>query len=300
MRELIEEIEKNVERFIKEKKENKENKEFSISFYSNLGLAFYKLHGLGFLEQKEGKEIKQPFLESLLSLIDESALKDAVSKVQKLRNRLESGFFCESLTATVGYCFVTGMGYPSFVENGMLFHHTYGIPYIHGEAVKGLVRYVFLEKKLKSDDLEKLSKIAEKLEEEEYKGNPNLQEEYAQLFGTKKREGKLMFFDAYPVELKKENFKIDVMNPHYGKYYETKGEKPPADWYNPVPIFFLTLQGAEFEFTIGFDRLRVKEKEGEELLKKAKDLLKEGLELYGLGGKRRKGYGWFEVYISNR
>jgi CRISPR-associated protein Cmr2 len=67
-------------------------------------------------------------------------------------------------------------------------------------------------------------------------------------------QGKIIFFDAFPTKLKNESIKVDIMNPHYGAYYEsdtTKEVKPPGDYYNPVPIPFLTIQDTTFQFIIG-------------------------------------------------
>lgn len=66
-------------------------------------------------------------------------------------------------TAKTAYRLAIGMGYPSLIENGLLFHHVYGIPYIPGETLKGLARSVFLlsvyeaikeKKELSLNDLE--------------------------------------------------------------------------------------------------------------------------------------------------
>lgn len=39
------------------------------------------------------------------------------------------------------------------------------------------------------------------------------------------------------------------MTPHYGPYYsDASGKTPPADYYNPMPIKFLTVEKTKFEF----------------------------------------------------
>jgi len=177
----------------------------------------------------------------------------------------------------------------------MLFHHVYGVPYIHGESVKGLVRYTFIEKYF-GNNPDRLNKdTVGKLEREEYGEDRNLQEKYALIFGTQKREGFIVFFDAYPTFLKEDNIVIDI--PHYKEYYSTKGSKPPADWDNPNPIFFLTIEDVSFRFTIGCDPLRAKAMgiNDNKLLDEVISYLKEGLATFGLGAKKRKGYGWFEI-----
>ncbi|WP_461828946.1 type III-B CRISPR module RAMP protein Cmr6 [Aquifex sp.] len=213
-------------------------------------------------------------------------MREALNLAQNSVKDITEGLKTEKIEAKVGYRLAVGMGYPSAVENGFLFHHTYGIPYISGESVKGLVRAVFLYENFGEE--EKIKDKVEGLEEEKYKGN--FQEEYKLLFGTKKREGKVIYFDAYPIELRKENFVIDVMNPHYPDYYRNSGKSGFKEWENPIPVFFLALEGVEFKFIIA--------SEDENLLSKAKEYLKKGLEVFGLGAKRRKGYGWFEEIVS--
>ena len=62
-------------------------------------------------------------------------------------------------------------------------------------------------------------------------------------------KGALHFFDVIPRCPK--NLRADIMNPHYGHYYQ--GGEPPGDWGAPVPIFFLTLPaGTEFTFVVRY------------------------------------------------
>ncbi|MCX7948452.1 MAG: type III-B CRISPR module RAMP protein Cmr6, partial [candidate division WOR-3 bacterium] len=93
--------------------------------------------------------------------------------------------------------------------------------------------------------------------------------------------GKVIFMDAYPSgDIK---LKIDIMNVHYPDYYS--GNKPPADWQNPNPIKFLTVEDTSFTFYLISKDI--------ELLNKAKILLKEALEEQGIGAKTSIGYGIF-------
>lgn len=262
--------------------------------WSNFSLGFYKLIAVYELDKKKS------ILETLKDNVDWYSVKEACNMFETTMEQAKSGFETKTLRAKTGYRFITGMGYPSPVENGMLLHHIYGIPYIHGESVKGLVRHVFCEKIAYKEEenydefLKALKNLIQKLEEETYEDEKVLKE-YTLLFGTKKREGAIVFFDAYPQEIRKDNFVIDIMNPHYVKYYAEKGKEPPADWYNPTPIFFLALEDIEFVFTIGYDPLRLGKEEGDKLIEKAVSYLRKGLEMYGMGAKKRKGYGWFNV-----
>jgi len=117
---------------------------------------------------------------------------------------------------------------------------------------------------------------------------------FRKIFGSKKRRGQVIFFDAYPVDFNpSEHFEADIMNSHYGDYYQLG--KAPADWLNPNPIHFLALkEGIVFEFSLGLAPLEPMEDNEEKLLlTTARKLLKVGLENFGVGNKKRKGYGWF-------
>lgn len=60
--------------------------------------------------------------------------------------------------------------------------------------------------------------------------------------------GALNFFDVYP----EGSLAVDLMNPHYGGYYQ-KGA-PPCDCGDPVPVPFLTIkENATFTFFVWFN-----------------------------------------------
>ena len=229
-------------------------------------------------------------------------------------------YIIEKFRLKTAYRLVIGAGYPSFIENGFLFHHVYGIPYIPGETLKGLARAVFIlsvaeamRGKLDPSKIEEvLSEEAEEEISEEAKGIlhqipekiniildnytiENPVETFRKIFGSKKRRGQVIFFDAYPVDFDpSEHFEADIMNSHYGDYYQSG--KAPADWLNPNPIHFLALkEGIDFEFSLGLAPLEPMEDNEERLLLEiTRRLLKVGLENFGVGNKKRKGYGWFK------
>lgn len=98
--------------------------------------------------------------------------------------------------------------------------------------------------------------------------------------------------DAYPVGWDeapdRKLFRIDTMNPHYGPYYESKGGNPPGDWYNPVPVFYLTVnEGVKYRFVIASNY--------KELVDTTKEWLKFALENVGVGAKGNQGYGVFKI-----
>ncbi len=81
-------------------------------------------------------------------------------------------------------------------------------------------------------------------------GNPQGKRRKYPSHYKKARKGGLVFFDAFP--LKAPQLKTDVMNPHYAEHYSDRdNNRPPADYYEPVPVFFLTVEKTPFQFIAG-------------------------------------------------
>lgn len=230
---------------------------------------------------------------------------------------------------SVRYPLICGLGATHVLETSLTLHHIWGVPYIPGSSFKGVCRQVAFWKLAESRNITK----EEELQNLQNKFYGNLIDDkeilsYQLLFGAKDFKGLLLFLDVYPDfsdEKSKKPFKLDIMNPHYSKYYgDDSGKTVPGDWDNPVPIYFLTVKpGVKFKFVILFDNYRWErvEKYGLEITKdnkkvridvpeKAKekistlkngsnkffeDILEEALSNYGLGSKTRLGYGSFEV-----
>jgi CRISPR-associated protein Cmr6 len=203
--------------------------------------------------------------------------------------------------------FVTGMGKEHPLENGFAFLDPYGIPYLPGSSVKGVVRRAAEELVLFRNgeggwDLLTLwwlfgfdgsatffaPKEKEEVVREEQERWRNAYEracrrvdpDEARRFletvglgslippageardllatlGTSGSQpwwrrahlkGAVVFWDAFPIPPGEgEAFRIDVMTPHYGHYYQ--GGQPPGDWGNPIPVPYLTLPaGTAFTF----------------------------------------------------
>jgi CRISPR type III-B/RAMP module RAMP protein Cmr6 len=223
-----------------------------------------------------------------------------------------------------------GLGGSSVFENGMTLHHIYGFPYIPASSVKGILRSWIICTYFQKNDNKKSDLI-----NAEYEALGN--EVFCLIFGcSKEREitlfdekempllnkkgkyktenkpsalikdhiGNIVFFDAYPTS-EKINVEVDVMTPHYQPYYDNKeGTKPPADYYSPVPIFFLTVKDTSFQFLFGLrkgivanelDVLQNKNllfcgKEGD-IISILSQLLTEALTHHGIGAKTAVGYG---------
>jgi CRISPR-associated protein Cmr6 len=230
--------------------------------------------------------------------------KDFLTNINKTKQKMmeslkESGYLIEQFDLKLQWRLIVGLGASHPQETSMTLHHIFGIPYIPGSALKGASRHYMIwkfvdenEKKLsslldKSNFVELLEKLNKALEKEENLtvsvGNISFKD-LIHIFGTQNRQGKIIFFDAYPIEEIK--LKIDIMNPHYPDYY-TK-DKPPTDWQNPIPIKFLTVEDTKFRFY-----LAAKDKD-QNLLNHARKILNDALLNYGVGAKTSLGYGLFE------
>lgn len=173
--------------------------------------------------------------------------------------------------------FVSGLGNGHPFESGFIWHRTLGVPYLPGSSVKGMIR-AWAAQWLKNEHVNELL------------GPENVSDE------TSGKCGKIIIFDAIPNKPPK--LELDILNPHYGPYYEDPSN-PPADYYNPVPVFFLSVvKGAEFSFTVA-PRPGAYKQDGSENntiskdLDTVKDWLCKALENIGCGGKTAVGYGLF-------
>jgi len=93
--------------------------------------------------------------------------------------------------------------------------------------------------------------------------------------------------DALPAGVP--GFEVDIANPHYGPNYQDG--RDPANYMNPVPVFFLPVKDrAIFRTAIA---LRVAGKT--DTLERAFALLTEAVAVTRLSGKTAVGYGRFEA-----
>jgi len=217
---------------------------------------------------------------------------------------------------------IVGLGQESVYETSIRLHRNYGVPIIPGSALKGIAKHYAVEKlaetnwkllvsgfenefatlKLEKgmygsmgliqhafDKSKKLLEVLKGLKAKLDSGDLITVEEVAEIFGTIGQEGGVIFFDALPEpDSLQDVFELDIMNPHYQPYYS--GSEPPGDWFDPNPIFFLTVrEDVDFNFWIGLRR-----ECNTNLLEKTKILLIEALKEVGVGAKTSLGYGRFK------
>ena len=112
------------------------------------------------------------------------------------------------------------------------------------------------------------------------------------------KRGQLVILDAYPDSGKVPKLKVDIMNPHFGKYYSGEN-KQPVETESPVPIKFLTVkEGTSFVFRCAFMPLGNKilsENERKKIQDDLDAMFKTAFETVGFGGKTSIGYGRFKI-----
>lgn len=254
-------------------------------------------------------------------------LKD-ISERQEINIKLLGYEYKKIKNIKINWRLVIGLGDSSIYETSMTLHHIYGIPYIPGSAIKGILRHFLvselLAKDLSDDNLNVMNKlietdnikalfekgretikntltIYEKSENNNKKIEPSAKlldkimhgwndlEKVREIFGNQKEKGKVIFLDSFPVTPPK--IKPDIMNPHYGDYYS--GKTSPADYLNPVPIYFLTVEDTAFDFYLATkkrDSDIFNENIGGSTII---DWIKKVLCEHGIGAKTAVGYGYF-------
>lgn len=173
--------------------------------------------------------------------------------------------------------FATGLGNEHPIENGFAFLTPYGLPYLAGSGVKGILRRAMQE--LLADGAEGFSKEA-----------------IDALFGPEDikqpedaRRGALDFWDVFPNPAGG-RLVVEIMTPHFGKYHQ--GSEPPHDAGQPVPVSFLAVPArSEFDFHVVCHASRLPAP----LQNKWRDLLDQSFahafEWVGFGAKTSVGYG---------
>jgi len=196
---------------------------------------------------------------------DSQKILESLTERQKAQiNYLKSVYKVREEKAAVDWRMIIGLGGGHVQETDMTLHHIYGIPYIPGSSIKGVIRHWVTQEYFQKDE-----KRAEQ--------DP----QFKKIFGTQENQGSVIFMDAYPIG--DVHFAMDIMNVHYPDYYN--GKAYPTDCQNPNPVNFLTIEKTEFIFIFLSKK--------EENLHKTLEWLKEAFKYQGFGAKTAVGYGYF-------
>lgn len=197
------------------------------------------------------------------------------------------------------YRLVVGLGNPSVTETSLTLHNVYGVPYIPGQALKGVIRSYYLQQYYDIENDKFLDSFENDFMKDSDKLEYNPESIYKYIFGDdfygeNNVKGNVIFYDTFPgynVTIEK-----DVMTPHYSNYF-TKNDAP-NDSFNPVPIFFYTIKDTEFCFLISVKKIlesdMYKELIKNNFIKKLENFIKNARIEHGVGAKKLVGYGYFK------
>jgi len=265
----------------------------------NLGLFYYKY--LPFLKEdleKCGLSTNHPSIiwksrkDELLNSVVKISKKLDYSRLKIRLENLQNIPGVKILKLQTQSRFLCGVGYQSRIEWGFSFDWTTGFPYLPGSSFKGAL-LSYLEFLKDGKPVEEWND-SETVQLVNYQETSFSKEKILEIFGpqgkniAKSQKGSVVFFDVFPQNFK--GLEVDVITPHYQKYYTDQGKTPPADIYNPVPQYFLTVP-KETEFIFMF---RLYDGEDSTLENNLKQLICDAGENYGFGAKTATGYGYFQ------
>ncbi|PXF29963.1 hypothetical protein WH50_17745 [Pokkaliibacter plantistimulans] len=176
--------------------------------------------------------------------------------------------------------FITGMGNEHPVENGFAFLPPYGVPYLAGSGIKGMLlraaKYLAFNQRDNWSDAA-INVLFGSADMDEA-GNP-----------IKGQQGALRFWDCFP-QVANSQLAVEIMTPHNGDYLQ--GDSTPHTSGQPVPIPFLAIPPeSAFDFFIQADLARLDQalkSHWQTMLKAAFTTL---FEFVGMGAKTAVGYG---------
>jgi len=162
-----------------------------------------------------------------------------------------------------------GLGSESVLETSITLHHTYGVPYVPGSALKGLAA-TFARQHLGGD----------------WQPGDSSLSPYNIVFGNIASAGFVTFFDALPFPEVKLLYP-DIITVHHQDYYK-RAKVPPADWDSPNPVSFLSASGKYLIALAG----------PSDWVKATFEILAHALRHLGVGAKTSSGYGRLELNLE--
>jgi len=196
--------------------------------------------------------------------------------------------------------YISGLGAGHPTETGMLLDRNTGLPYIPASSLKGVLRLAHaLDLAERHPELIRKNKDGQ-VEISDHE--PSLRKYFGDTdtSAIQSVRGQLVFLDAYPATVP--TIRVDIMNPHFGKYYA--GDQGPLETDNPIPIKFLTVKdGIEFIFRCftsplaapkHIEKIPVSRTFSTEDDQAVQEMFSRALCQLGLGGKTSVGYGRFD------
>lgn len=168
---------------------------------------------------------------------------------------------------------LTGGG---MLETGCAISHSYGMPYIPGSSVKGVVRAQARDSRFGHEHPAIINELFG-VDADPEKGHPQ---------GL---SGLVTFHDAWWVPGSADHPLVEeIVTTHHPDYYRNEGQTPATDFDSPVPNAQIAVQG-RFLFVLEGPR------DTPGWLDLAEKMLTAALSTRGIGAKTRTGYGLFDA-----
>lgn len=266
-------------------------------------------------QQQQEREVKKE--NKVTALQQACALSPADKKIGKAmlerQNTSISGMESTQvlrLHATAIAPFTTGLGNEHPLENGFAFLNPYGLPYLAGSGVKGVLRTAAKELASGQWDSKEWHHAEDLRHEVHNKQGKRVFDasDLDVLFGSEALTGEnhlrgvLSFWDVIP-QIEGNSLMVEIMTPHQSHYYQQKdgaGSTTPHDSGSPNPISFLTVPpNSSFAFHVVCDSARLQHLAPDLAANdRWKVLLTEAFEhafeWLGFGAKTSVGYGAME------
>lgn len=206
----------------------------------------------------------------------------SIAQITALRARQQSliqhyGSHALRISTSSTAPFATGLGNEHPIENGFAFLTPYGLPYLAGSGVKGILR----------------RSMQELMDDREVGFTPDAIDA---LFGPEEinlpedaKRGALDFWDVFPSPAGGK-LTVEIMTPHYSNYYQ--GDEPPHDSGAPVPVSFLAVPAkSQFDFHVVCHLSRLPAPLANQWRALLERAFHHAFEWVGFGGKTSVGYG---------
>lgn len=224
----------------------------------------------------QSAEEKRKYLQRIVATAGDPQLARGYQDWLRRRTAALAEVAASPLDLVCSSALMVGLGRKNAADAGVTLDRAWGSPYVPGSSVKGLLRST--------------AELVVSGEIGNADDRPYWESALDGLFGagTSGESGgskaSLAFYDAYPI--KADVLELGIVTPHYQEYY-ANAAKPPADWYDPVPVAVLQVKpGTTFRFWLPTDAA---------LRARLTSLLVLGLDWLGLGAKTSSGFGWFDA-----
>lgn len=223
---------------------------------------------------------KQTFYNDLLEINPSELYKQAFIRWERYLK--ENPERCQTWPGLIVGRLYLGLGEANPLESAVTLHHSYGVPFIPGSAIKGVLHHALVQQYAKSYDEKK----------RQYHLEANEQAVVDTLFGREPNPeirddsgeaGFVIFNDAWWIPEGKKPLVKEIVTVHHEKYYRQEG--PATDFDSPNPNPQIAIQGS-FLFSVM----------GEQAWAKfAIKLIQQVLQHKGIGAKTSSGYGYFQA-----